>query len=303
MLEEAFFDKCREIPPDHQRFFNIVDTDPKRPFATWIRWAGLGTLQWKPEGAPPSYDQPIELTPVTMNFFTFALAVTATKEAQMEDPENIIAMMPAELAEAEQNTKDAIYMQTYNSAFNPNVTYAYDGLPLCSAVHPLGPQATPTGFTGQFGTFSNTLGALSLTPDAVFQGRLLMETLLDDRGQPDRRDQVDLIVHPTQEKIAEEVLGTPKVPYSNDNTVNTEYKGLKIKSSVWLTNPYAWFIQSKMGNPTKGKGHGLLISYKWQNDYYTFYDQRTRNREQSTSFRGAHTAVTWRGIVGSQGAP
>jgi hypothetical protein len=302
MLEAAFFDKSREIPPDHQRFLNIIDTDPKRSFATWQRWAGLGTLQWKPEGAPPTYDQPFELVPVTMNFFTFALAVTVTREAQLEDPENIVGMIPAELAEAEQNTKDSIYMQVFNSAFNPNVVYGYDGLPLCASNHPLGPQSTPTGFVGAYGAFSNTLGPTALTPDSVFQARLQLECMYDDRGEPDRRDQEILLVHPTQEKIAEEVIGTPKVPYSTDNTVNTEYRGLRVMSSVWLTSPYAWFVLAPKANPTKGKGHGLVVSYKWQNDFYAFYDQRTRNREMSTSFRGAHTALTWRGVVGSQGA-
>lgn len=302
MLQDAYINRSHEIPPDYQRYFNIIRPDPTRSFMTWQPWAPVGALQFKPEGQPPAYDQPFELVPYTMNFFTYALAVTATREARLEDPEGMIARIPQMLAESEQQSKDLTFMQIFNSSFSLNTPYS-DGQPLCSSAHPLAPESTPTGFISAINqTFSNYLGNTALTPETVQQARLLMETLLDDRGFPDRRDQVTLLVHPQYIKVAEEIIGSPSAPYTADNQVNVNYKQLKVMSSPYLTNPYAWWILSKQDNPVSGKGHQLVVAHKWENDFYAFYDERTRNYEQSTSFRSSYGALGWRGIVGSAGA-
>lgn len=303
ILEQAFIDRSNEIPPDYVRFFNIVKPDPTRSFMTWQPWAPTGSLRFKPEGQGPAYDQPFELIPITAHFFTFAIAVTATREARLEDPAGVIAQIPNMLAESEQFSKDLVFMNLFNQSFNPTITYA-DGQSLCSATHPLAPQSTASGVVSAIGmNFSNYLGYTPLTPETHNQARLLLETLLDDRGFPDRRDQVFLLVHPQQIKIAEEVVGSPQAPYTTANQKNTEYRQTKVVSSPFLTNPYAWWILSKQDNPVSGKGHGLVVAHKWENDFYSYYDQRTRNQEFQVSHRSAFTAVTWRGIVGAPGAP
>lgn len=303
VLEQAFVDRSNEIPPDYVRFFNVVKPDPTRSFMTWQPWAPTGSLRFKPEGQGPSYDQPFELIPYSVHFFTFAIAVTATREARLEDPAGIVAQIPYMLAESEQFSKDLVFMSTFNLGFASNVLYS-DGQPLFSANHPLAPQSTPNGITSAIGmNFSNYMGYTPLTPETHNQARLLMETLLDDRGFPDRRDQVYLLVHPQQIKIAEEIVGSPQAPYTANNATNTEYRQTKVCSSPFLTNPYAWYLLSKQDNPVSGKGHGLVVAHKWENDFYTYYDQRTRNQEMQVSHRSAFGAVTWRGVVGSPGSP
>lgn len=302
ILEQAFIDRSNEIPPDYVRFFNIVSPDPTRSFMTWQPWAPTGSLRFKPEGQGPAYDQPFELIPYTVHFFTFAIAVTATREARLEDPAGIVAQVPYMLAESEQFSKDLVFMNLFNQSFNPEVVFS-DGLPLCSTAHPLAPQSTSAGITSAIGmTFSNNLGYTPLTPETHNQARLLLETLLDDRGFPDRRDQVFLLVHPQQIKIAEEIAGTPQAPYTAENQIGTEYRQTKVVSSPYLTNPYSWWILSKQDNPVSGKGHGLVVAHKWQDDFYTYYDGRTRNQEMQVSHRSAFGAVTWRGVVGSAGS-
>ena len=302
ILEQAFIDRSNEIPPDYVRFFNIVKPDPTRSFMTWQPWAPTGSLRFKPEGQGPAYDQPFELIPTTAHFFTFGIAVTATREARLEDPAGIVAQIPYMLALSEQYSKDVVFMNLFNQAFNPSVLYA-DGQPLCSTVHPLAPQSTTGGIVSAIGmTFSNNLGFTPLTPETHNQARLLLETMLDDRGWPDRRDQVYLLVHPQQIKIAEEIVGTPSGVYTAAHTTNTEYRQTKVVSSPYLTNPYSWYLLSKQDNPVSGKGHGLVVAHKWENDFYTYYDQRTRNQEMQVSHRSAFTAVTWRGFVGVPGS-
>src|ERR1700676_990770 len=187
VLEKAFTNRAQKVPPLYQSYFNIIKTDPKRSFASFLPIAELGTLRFKDEGTVPVFDQPFELIPYTTNYFTYALAAMVTEEGQLEDPINLMGKLPAMLSDAEQQSKDLTFWNTINFGYNANVV-GTDGLSLFNTAHPLGPIATPTGVVSSIGqTFSNSLGATQLTPEALQQAYILFETLLSDRGLPARR--------------------------------------------------------------------------------------------------------------------
>src|SRR5271165_5920445 len=202
VLERAFTNRAQKVPPLYTKFFNIISTDPKRSFFSLLPIAELSTLRFKSEGAAPTYDQPFELIPMTLNYFTYALASFVTEEAQLEDPINLMGKLPAMLADSEQQTKDLMFWNVINLGFNAN-SLGNDGQPLFSVTHPLAPLPTPTGVISGVGqTFSNSLGAVQLTPEALQQAYILFETLLSDRGLPARRTPVWLLCHPQLAKTA-----------------------------------------------------------------------------------------------------
>lgn len=303
VLEGTYQNKTREYPPLYESFFNVVTTNSKRSFATWLPVAGLGPLQFKGEGQAPEYDQPYELIPYTANFFTYALAVKATEEADTEDPENYVGKVPGELAMSCSETKDLIYWNTVNLGFDPRVLGS-DGQPLFSASHPLGPISTPTGVVSSIGSnFSNTLGSTALTPESLQQARIIFKTMWSDRGMPDRRTPVTLMVPETMEKIAEEINGSPLAPFSTDNRKNVLQGKVTVMANRFLTLSNAWFLFAGKGDPFSGNDcHQLFVAFKWDNRYKAWTDPETDNYSQKTSFRCTYGFAGWRGSVGSLGS-
>lgn len=301
MMEQTFTNEAADTPPKYPLVFNDVTTDPKRPFATFMPYAGLGVLKQKMEGAPPVYDQPYELIPTTWTYQTYALAATITEEAQLEDPIGLMAELPRMLARSERKTKDLLYWLILNLGFAPNVLGS-DGLPLFSGAHPLGPISAGGTVISSIGqTFPNSLGATQLTPEALYQAQVLFETSRDDRGLTQRRTAEDLVVGVQLGKIAAEILGAPLAPYTANNTPGTEHKVLNLIVSEYLTNPYGWFVTGRKGNKLGGDNHSMSVAHKWQNRVKTWIDPQTDNWNIKTSFRSTYGFVGWRSVVGSQG--
>lgn len=302
VLEKAFTNRAQKVPPLYTSWMNVISTDPKRSFATFLPIAELGTLRFKTEGASPEFDQPFELIPSTFNYFTFALACTVTEEAQLEDPINLMGKLPAMLADSEQQTKDLTFWNTLNLAFSGNVLGS-DGQPLCSTAHPLAPISVPgVGVISQIGsTFSNSLGATQLTADALQQAYILFETLLSDRGLPSARHPKFLLVGPQLAKTAEEILGSPYRPGSNDNDINVVKETVTLKVIRYFTSPTMWFVTSAPGD-IEGDSHSVVVAHKWENRVSTWMDPQTSNFNIKTSYRSTYGFIGWRGIVGSLGA-
>lgn len=302
VLEKAYQVGSNRQPPEFEQDFNTITTDKRRSFATWEPYAGLGTLEMKPEGAAPSYDAPFELIPYTATFATWALGVKATEEGELEDPENIAGKIPAMLAKSSRFTIDLTVYQAYNLAFDSRVPMS-DGQPLCSTAHLVGPVATPTGVVGLYGTASNSIGATALTPESLEQMKILMRTLVDDRGMPDKYTYVDLMVPEQMDKIAREITGSNLAPYTSDNTKNVQQGVVSVRCNRYLTNPNAFFLRAGKGDPFSSDDcHGLFIAFKWRDKFKAWRDDETGNYNQKTSTRMTYGVAKWRGIVGSQGS-
>ena len=303
-LTSAFYDETNGVPPLWKSVFNTPgDIDMKRSFMTVLPMAGLGSTVFKPEGSAPQYDQPYELIPYTVTYFTFSLAVKATEEGELEDPENMLGDIPGELAKVSRETKDLVVWNTFNLGFASNVLYA-DGQPLFSASHPLAPIATPTGVVSSVGSNqSNLLTGLALTPEALQQADILFETTLTERGMPDRRTASTLMVPVTMEKVAKEITGSTHAPFSNDNKINVQHNGHTVLANRYLTSNQAWFVLGNQGNPFKGGDHHhLFVAHKWESRYKVWTDVETGNYSQKVSDRYTYGVSGYRGLVGSSGS-
>ena len=304
ILTETFKDEVMGLPPLWKIVYNTPENfDKKRSVLTVLPMAGLGTTQFKPEGSAPAYDAPYELIPYSATFFTYALAVKATEEAELEDPENVLGDVPGELARSARESKDLIVWNVFNLGFDPRVLYN-DGQPLFSTAHPLGPIASPTGIYSSVGAFqSNSLGGLALSPEALQQAFILFETTLNDRARPDRRTAVKLMVPPVMDKLAKEITGSTHVPFSADNQVNVQHNSVDVLTNRYLTSNQAWFVMGNQGNPFKGGDHHhLFVAHKWENRYKVWTDDETSNYSQKVSDRYTYGSASYRALVGSSGA-
>lgn len=302
-MEFAFINASTAIGPDYPRLFNEIVTDPKRSVATMEPIAELGMYRSRVEGGAFSTDSPTELIPISFTYSTFGLSSYVTEEAQLEDPLNFMGMLPRMLSNSERFTLDTTVWNTLNFAFN-SIVPGSDGQPLCSAAHPLGPIITATGIgslTGQ--TFSNSLSTAPLTPESFRQAEILFETLLTDKGNPDRRSPKFLVCGPQMAKTAQEVLGAKLAPYTNQNQPNTAVNGAQILVTRYITSPTAWFLCAAPGDwRGGGDAHSLVVGFKWKNRVKSWYDDTTGNYGIRSSYRNTYGFVNWRGIVGSQGS-
>jgi hypothetical protein len=298
-MEAAFINASTTIPKQYPRLFNEFNTDPKRSIATVMPIAELGLFKGRQvEGAAFSMDSPSELIPITFTYSTYGLASAVTEEAELEDPLNLQAMLPKMLANSERYTQDITIWNTINLGASPLVPGS-DGLPLFATNHPLGPIVTATGvgsLTGQ--TFSNSLVNAPLTPESYRQAEILFETLLTDRGLPDRRTVKFLVCSPQMAKTAQEVLGAKLAPYTNQNQPNTANDQAEIMVVRYITSPTFWMLAAGPGDwRNGGDANSLVVGYKWQSRVHSWYDNPTGNYGIRDSYRNTFGFVNWRGLV------
>ena len=293
VLKAVYVQNMKKVPAVYQEVFNTLDVDMKRPFATFQPIIEMGTLAVKQEGANPAFDQPIEGIPTTFLYQTFALAYKITEEAELEDAMALIKRLPGMLAYSEQVTKDLLFWQAFNLAFTSGVNGA-DGVPLVSTAHPLiGAPGNPT--------FSNSGGTVALSPEALQAAYISFHTMLSDRGLPMYKTPKQLVIPPQLQKVAEEILGSPYYPYSNENRTNVVQRSVTPLVSRYLTSPTAWFVLAGKGD-IEGDSHSLVTGFKWQNRQRTWVDESTGNMNHRTSFRATYGFKNFRGFWGSQGS-
>jgi len=296
VLWKVFEKTTPEAPPIWDRWFNSWEGDPERSFFQILPFYGFGPLALKYEGQAPALDQAGEGTASMFPYSTYSLKYGITQEANDEDPMKINGRLPRLLRFAEDQTVELLLWNQLNQAFNSNVTI-WDGQPLCSTAHPL---ASTPGIT-----YSNSLGAVALTPETLQQTEILMATLPDDRNLATYRTPKMLILPPPLQKTGEEIIGSAYYPYTNENRINVQQDKLEPLVVRYLTysaaGPYPWFVTAGKGDPG-ADAHLVFVSFKHRHRQKIWLDEDTGNIYHKTEMRLTQGAADGRGIVGSQGA-
>ncbi len=286
-------------PLRYPTIFNQYKGDMDRSFFQVMPIVGFSTLAMRPQGSSPAIDAPIEGPGSAFPYLSYALQYIVTKEMAVEDAKKIIPMLPALLRYASDQTKEFLFWNVFNLAFSTAAPLAVDNLPLCSTSHPI---VSPSA---QYSTYSNSLGAVSLTVESLQQAFVLMTTIPDDRGLLTYRTPQSLIYPPGLHKTVVEVLQSFYYPTTAENRVNAVAGSVEPYAIEYLTaaatGPFPWFVLAGKA-PIGADGHSVFYDLKWDNQQNTWVDQQTGNLNHSVEFRGTWGAINGRGIVGSQGA-
>lgn len=298
LVKKEYTNSAPQKPLKYPSVFNMYKGDQERRFFQYLSLVGFGTLALRGEGEVPAVDASKEGLLSYFAYTTYALRYIVTKEMVREDAKAIIPKLPGLLRYSSDITKEYLFWNVFNFAFNSGVLLA-DGQPLCSASHPLqGASATP-GVT----SYSNSLGAVPLTVETLQQAFLLMQTIPDDRGLPTYRTPVKMIYPPGLHQVAQEVLASGYYPASDENRINAVAGSVTPQPIEYLTaganGPFPWFVMSAKGEPGQD-AHSIFASIKWD-EQRAYYDDPTESMTHSTEFRAVWGAVDGRGIVGSQG--
>lgn len=299
IVQKIYTNSAPFKPLRYPGVFNNYGGDDDRSFFQMLSLVGFGTLAEKTEGQIPMVDSPKEGLLSMFPYYSYALRYAVTKEMQREDAKHLIPKLPGMLRYSSDQTKEFLFWNVFNLAFNSAVTLA-DGQALISTSHPLQGSSAQPGIN----SYSNSLGAVSLTPDTLQQAYVLMADMPDDRGLVSYRTPQQLIYPLGLDQTAKEVLGSSYYPNSDENRINVVAGSVQPMPIEYLTapgsGPFPWFVLAGKGDPGTDS-HTVFANVKWD-EQRAYYDEPTQAMIHETEFRSVWGAVNGRGIVGSQGA-
>lgn len=200
----------------------------KRAYEESAYFAGLGNLARKPEGEPIAYDDLVQGPTKRWTHTTYALGARITEEL-IEDSlyEDIGEMetISQELGSSARETLNVLTFDMYNSGTATTSHTAGDALALFSSAH--------VALRG--GTWSNLLSPASdLSATSLQTAIQTFETQKDDTGKYQTIRPSKILVNPTNEWKARELLQSTYDPESPNNSVNT----IRSRNLQLIVSPY-----------------------------------------------------------------
>ncbi len=292
--------------PEHEfeQFYGVqeINEQDKR----WTSVTGFGQWQEKELGANVAYAAISPGYPSIITPFTLALAFTVEEETEEDDPTGLLGQQLATaLAESGRETIETYAAQPFNNptstaAFTPwqtststgAVGSAPDGVALLSTSHPI--------VTG--GVYANTPSAqCSLSLTALAASKLRLQKMQGSHGQMWPLQGQNLVVPPDLEQVADELLGSPTIPYLQTDTPNVVRKGLTRVTWSRLTGATSWYLFAKKASVPGAKGHLLLAIWRKRPTFGRDNDFDSGDRRYKGRARIGFGAPDWRGVDGSYG--
>jgi hypothetical protein len=281
---EIMLDWYTRYPREWGQFANKMDHNES--YYSKYQMASLGPFAETPEGDVYTADAFEALGGKKVYFPTYKQSVIATEELIDDDLTGIIgrSIIP-EMGKSAAYTEELEAITVLSGAFVTTYRVGMDAAALCSATHPID---SPTA-----STFSNVVsGALSAT--TLQQGLDICNTMVNYLGVPIPQIPFKLLIDPSNEVKAKELLLSEYKPYSADNEINTlRTNGLTYEVNHYLPAGY-WFILCR--------DHDIKFIWRKKLARRTFVENNTDNIVYTAKMRFGVDFWDWRGVVGSAGA-
>jgi phage major head subunit gpT-like protein len=291
-VKKIFIKEYNMIEVLYTQVFNVVGST--KAFEDTFQVAALGTFILKPEGAPISYDDPVQSLRKRVVHQTFALGFRVTMEAMEDDQHRIISKMPADLADSARDHKENLAWGLFNDAF---AGLTFTGMPegdnirrsLCNTGH----IRLKDG-----GTSSNQLSpGVALSVSGIEAAVTNFRLTLSEEGRQINITPRVLVTHPNEEFNAAQLLQSDKEPFTDENqinTVSTNRLGLGVIHVPYLTDTDAWWLMSSKNQ------HSVVWYNRKGMTFERNKDAQTKDSLWDAHYRASVTFDDWRGVVGSQ---
>ncbi len=218
--------------------------------AYYDQWqmAGLGTFRTKQEGAPVSYDDPVQSDRKRTLMQTYALGFRATMEMMEDDQYGIIRRMAEDLAESARDHQERLFWGLLNDGYTGAT---YTGIPerdgtqrsLFNTAH------QPLKGTG---TTSNRLNPyLPLSVAGIEAATTNLELTTSQEGRFSAIIPRVLVIHPNERWNAETILESTQEPGTGNNAINPVNRlGLTVLRVPYKTDPLAWELFAEKSKHT-----------------------------------------------------
>lgn len=287
---ELLFKNYTMYPSTYSKVFN-VETSSKA-YEDWFEVTGLGVFRLKPEGTPVTYDDPVQGTRRRIVHSTYALGYRVTMEAQADAQYDVIDQQPKDLGEAAREHDEILAWTPFNNATSTTLAMTGDGLALASTAHTIyKPKSTTT-------TYSNLASpgvALSTTGlEAALTSMKLVKSR-EDRFVP--YEPAFLVINPTLDHLAHQLLNTEKEAFTNENQVSTvasSRTGIMPVSTPYITDTDNWALVVKKSQ------HKLCYYVRMKLTFDSSTDSQTKDRLFDAVKRNSVVCKDWRGTYFSQ---
>lgn len=230
----AIFDRAyNEATPVYTELFNMETTD--RPYNDSLSLVGLEPFQEFREAENIPIRKAKEGFKTRIVQRKWGLGYAVTREFVDDNYYNVISRYPEWLARAARATKESVAASIFNLGFSSTLPGG-DGQPLFSTNHPM--------YGAGGGVQANTFNTpRSLSASALREALIHMRRTTDDTGIFSPIQPSILLVPDWLEDRAHEILRTPNVPYSADNTINVlASKNLQVVTWSYLNDQDNWFL-------------------------------------------------------------
>ena len=281
-LRKIFDDKFTEMPEVFSSIFHVTssDVDVERDSAV----TGFGLLTQTAEGAPISYEDPIQMYDVSYVHLKYTKGFKVSEELVEDDRYNVIKKKPAALAKSCRRTAEFLAAQVLNNAFTSGT--GGDAKYLCSTAHPRADAGTAQSNASATG--------ITLTETNLNTALLAMRGQLDDKGMKVGIKADTIIVPPALEKTAQILTNSKLRPGTADNDFNY-YEGLlKVISWDWLSSSTAWFL-------IDSSEHELNWFWRVRPEFKQDNSFDTGMALFKARMRASRGWSDWRGVWGSEG--
>jgi phage major head subunit gpT-like protein len=281
-LRKIFDDKYKEMPEVFSSIFHVNSstTDTERDSAM----TGFGLLVQTAEGAPISYEDPVQMYDTIYVHLKYTKGFKVSEELVEDDRYNVIRKKPAALAKSCRRTAEYLAAQVLNNAFSSGT--GGDAKYLCSVGHP-----RADGGTAQSNASAS---GITLTEANLNTALLAMRAQLDDKGMKIAVKADTIIVPPALEKTAVILTNSKLRPGTADNDFNY-YEGLlKVISWDWLSSSTAWFL-------IDSSEHELNWFWRIHPEFKQDNSFDTGMALYKARMRASRGWSDWRGVWGSLG--
>ena len=287
-LNALFGLEYKNYENQHAEIFDTENSD--RAFEEEVMLSGFDKAGVKSEGQAVSYDNAQETFTARYQHETIALAFAITEEA-IEDNlyDKISTRYTKALARSMAQTKQVKAATILDNAFTAGASAGGDGKALLATDHPT-----------IAGTFSNELAtSADLSETSLEQACIDIAKMTDERGLKIAAKGQKLIIHSSQQFIAERIMKSANRVGTADNDINAlASKGMIPQGYVvnnFLTDPDAFFIKTDVPNGLK---HMVRAPIKtaMEGDFETGNVRYKARERYSFGFSDP------RGIFGSPGA-
>ncbi len=282
-LALIYGDTYKSYPEEYSKIFT-VKTSTKHTEHT-LSMTGFGLMPVKAQGAGVTYDTAIQGYKQSLSHTVYGLGFIVTLEMFEDDMYNKINALPTALARSGSRTVEIIASNVLNRAFNSSYTGA-DTKEMCATDHPL------IGGGNQANELSNSAD-LSMT--SLEQAIIDISALTDDRGLLLAAQPKQLIIPPSLEWTAQQLLKSDKDPESNFNAINPAKGVMPYTVNHSLTDPDAWFIQTDIQN-------GLVFYWHRRPVLTKDNDTESDNAKFKSTMRFVCGWDDYRSVFGSPGA-
>lgn len=260
-----------------------------KAFEEEVGVTGFGYAVVKSEGGGAYYDDMEQGFKQRYTHYVMALGFKISREMFEDNQYMQLGLRKTKgLTFAMKQTKEVLFADILNRAFNDSYTYA-DGLELCSELH-----VNKSG-----GTWRNELDtAADMSEDSLEQACLDIGEFETDRGMLIKVSPKQLIIPAELEFTAARILKS----IQQSGTANNDINALKTLSKIpgivvnnYLTDADAWFIQTDCPD-------GLKYFQRREMETTTDNDFDTQNASYLTTERYIPGCTDARGLFGSPGA-